>query len=92
MPGFTPAFTVFSIAIAANWAAHAFVVNVQAQLDETAIEKLELLGKTDQIRVGGGWSAIFAPNGEYLAGPHRDDEKVFTLRLTFRKSFLRKTL
>ena len=57
-------------------AAQAFVINVQSRIDERVIEKLGLVGQTDVIRVGGGWSAIIAPNGQFLAGPNRDDETI----------------
>jgi aliphatic nitrilase len=56
--------------------AQSFVINVQSRVDEHAIEKLGLTGQTDMIRTGGGWSAIIAPNGRILAGPHRDDEAI----------------
>lgn len=58
------------------WAAQAFVINVQSRVDEGVIEKLGLVDQPDVIRMGGGWSAIIAPNGEYLAGPHTDDESI----------------
>ena len=30
----------------------------------------------DKIRVGGGLSAIVAPDATYVSGPHRDDETI----------------
>jgi aliphatic nitrilase len=57
-------------------AAQAYVVCVQSRVDEGAIEKIGLTGQTDKIRVGGGFSAIVAPNATYVAGPHRDDETI----------------
>jgi nitrilase len=57
-------------------AAQAYVVCVQSRVDEGAIEKIGLSGQTDKIRVGGGFSAIVAPNATYVAGPHRDDETI----------------
>lgn len=55
-------------------AAQAFVINVQSRVDEQVIEKLDLVGQPEMIRVGGGWSAIIGPNGRILAGPNRDNE------------------
>jgi nitrilase len=57
-------------------AAQVFVVCVQSRIDEGAIEACGLTGQTDKIRVGGGLSAIVAPNATYVAGPHRDDEAI----------------
>lgn len=56
--------------------AQSFVINVQSRVDEEVIRKLDLVGREDMIRTGGGWSAIIAPNGRILAGPHRDDEAI----------------
>lgn len=53
-----------------------FVINVQSRVDEEAIERLGLTGRPDMIRTGGGWTAIIAPNGQVLAGPHTDDEAI----------------
>ncbi len=57
-------------------AAQVFVVCVQGRIDEDAIEKMGLTGQPDKVRVGGGLSAIVAPNATYVAGPHRDDEVI----------------
>lgn len=62
-------------------AAQAFVINVQSRVDERVIEKLDLVGRPEMIRVGGGWSAIIAPNGQILAGPNRDDEVILYAEL-----------
>jgi nitrilase len=57
-------------------AAQVYVICVQSRIDEGAIERIGLAGQPDKIRVGGGLSAIVAPNATYVAGPHRDDEKI----------------
>ena len=57
-------------------AAQVYVVCVQSRLDEMAIERIGLTGQPDKARVGGGLSAIVAPNATYVAGPHRDDEAI----------------
>jgi nitrilase len=57
-------------------AAQVYVVCVQSRIDEGAIEHIGLTGQPDKIRVGGGLSAIVAPNATYVAGPHRDDEAI----------------
>ncbi len=57
-------------------AAQAYVICVQSRVDEQAIERIGLTGQEDKIRVGGGLSAIVAPNATYVAGPHRDDEAI----------------
>ena len=28
------------------------------------------------MRIGGGWSAIIAPNGQFISGPHTDTETI----------------
>jgi aliphatic nitrilase len=55
-------------------AAQSWVVCVQSRIDEATIERIGLSDQPDKIRVGGGLSAIVAPNATYVAGPHRDDE------------------
>ena len=57
-------------------AAQVFVVCAQGRIDEDAIEKIGLTGQPDKVRVGGGLSAIVAPNATYVAGPHRDEEAI----------------
>lgn len=57
-------------------AGQVFVINAQSRIDAQIIEKLDLAGKPDVIREGGGWSAIIAPNGAIMAGPNRDEEKI----------------
>jgi nitrilase len=62
-------------------AAQAFVINVQSRIDEATIERLGFADQPDMLRVGGGWSAIVAPNGQLLAGPNRDDEAILYAEL-----------
>lgn len=57
-------------------AAQVFVICVQSRIDENAIERMGLAGQPDKARVGGGLSAIVAPDATYVAGPHRDDEAI----------------
>jgi len=56
--------------------AQTFVLNAQSCIDEHVISRLELEGREDMIRVGGGWSAIIAPNGQFVAGPHTETETI----------------
>ena len=58
------------------FAAQAYVVCVQGRLDETAIERIGLADQPDKARIGGGLSAIVAPDATYVAGPHRDEEAI----------------
>ena len=57
-------------------AGQTFVLNVQSRIDEDTIGKMGLAGQTDMIRVGGGWTAIVGPDGQMIAGPHRDEEGI----------------
>ncbi len=57
-------------------AGQTFVLNVQSCVNEQVIEKLGLQGQEDMIRTGGGWSAIIAPNGNFVAGPHTETEAI----------------
>ena len=58
-----------------------FVINVQSRIDEDAIEQLGFTGRPDMMRTGGGWTAIIAPNGQIIAGPHTDDEAIIYAEL-----------
>ncbi|RQH02596.1 carbon-nitrogen hydrolase family protein [Natrarchaeobius oligotrophus] len=57
-------------------AGQTFVVNVQACVDETAVETLGFEDQPEMFREGGGWSAIIDPEGRILAGPNTDDETI----------------
>lgn len=57
-------------------AGQTFVINVQSRVDEDTVSMLGLSGRPDMIRVGGGWTAIVGPDGQIVAGPHRDDEAI----------------
>lgn len=63
--------------------AQTFVLNVQSCIDEDTIARLGLSGQTDMIRPGGGWSAIIAPNGTFIAGPHTETEAILHGELDF---------
>jgi nitrilase len=56
--------------------AQTFVINVMSCIDQATIERLGLEDRPDLIRVGGGWTAIVGPNGQIIAGPHRDEEAI----------------
>jgi aliphatic nitrilase len=57
-------------------AGQTFVINVQSRIDEDTLEKLGLTGRPEMARTGGGWTAIIGPNGQIIAGPHRDEEAI----------------
>jgi nitrilase len=57
-------------------AGQTFVINVQSRVDEDVVNRLGLSGQPDMIRVGGGWTAIVGPDGQIIAGPHRDNEAI----------------
>lgn len=58
-----------------------FVINVQSCVDAATIRDLGFEGKPEMVREGGGWSAIIAPTGQILAGPHRDTETILYAEL-----------
>lgn len=66
-------------------AAQTFVLNSQSCIDQDVITKLGLEGRDDMIRTGGGWSAIIAPNGRYIAGPHTETETILYGDLDFQQ-------
>jgi len=55
-------------------AGQTFVINVQSRLDEDAIDRMGLTGRTELARPGGGWSAIVGPDGQIMSGPNTDGE------------------
>lgn len=57
-------------------AAQAFVVCVQGRIDEAIVEKLKLADRPGTLRVGGGMTGVVGPDSNWIAGPHRDDEKI----------------
>jgi nitrilase len=61
----------------------AFVINSTAILTEEIIKALGEGGSTDQLRPGGGYSAIVAPGGKFLAGPEQDEETILYADLDF---------
>ncbi|MDJ0701872.1 MAG: carbon-nitrogen hydrolase family protein [Leptolyngbyaceae cyanobacterium MO_188.B28] len=61
-----------------------FVLNAQGTLDREGYEKLcETDYQRQFLREGGGWSAIVAPGGEYLAEPLKDQEGILYAELDF---------
>ena len=61
--------------------AQCFVINVTAVLTEAIIAELGAGGT--RLRRGGGYSAIIAPNGTFLAGPATDGETILYADLDF---------
>lgn len=61
----------------------AFVINSTAILTEEIIKTLGEGGSTDQLAPGGGYSAIVAPGGKFLAGPELDKETILYADLDF---------
>jgi aliphatic nitrilase len=57
-------------------AGQTFVINVQSRIDADTIARLGLTGRPEMMREGGGWSAIIAPNGQLITGPHTEDETI----------------
>jgi nitrilase len=62
-------------------AAQTFVINVQSCIDLDTIKRLGLEKDTAMARPGGGWTAIIGPDGQLLAGPHRDEEALIFAEL-----------
>ena len=56
--------------------AQAFVVNSTAVLTEEIIAALGSGGSVGRLKQGGGYSAIVAPTGRFLAGPVEDQETI----------------
>jgi aliphatic nitrilase len=56
-----------------------FVVNVTAVLTEAIVAEIG----SDRLHPGGGYSAIIAPNGRFLAGPATEGEIILTADLDF---------
>lgn len=56
--------------------AQAFVVNSTAVLTEEIIASLGTGGSISRLKPGGGYSAIVAPTGRFLAGPVEDKETI----------------
>lgn len=63
--------------------AQAFVVNSTAILTEEIIAALGRRGSVERLRPGGGYSAIVAPAGKFLAGPVEDKETILYADLDF---------
>jgi len=63
--------------------AQAFVVNSTAILTEEIISALGQGGSIDQLAPGGGYSAIVAPGGKFLAGPEQEKETILYADLDF---------
>jgi aliphatic nitrilase len=57
-----------------------FVINVTAVLTEAIIAEI---GGNGRLHAGGGYSAIIAPNGRFLAGPATEGETILYADLNF---------
>lgn len=61
-----------------------FVLSAQGTLDQAGYEKLcDTEYQQQFLRQGGGWSAIIAPGGDYLAEPLTDQEGILYAELDF---------
>lgn len=56
-------------------AAQSFVVCVMTPVAQDSIDKLGFADRPDMITTGGGWTAVIAPNGQIIAGPHTGAEE-----------------
>jgi aliphatic nitrilase len=56
--------------------AQAFVVNVTSVLTPEILTALGSGGSVAKLQPGGGYTAIVAPRGDFLAGPVRDGEEI----------------
>jgi nitrilase len=56
-----------------------FVINVTAVLTEAIVAEIG----SDRLKAGGGYSAIIAPNGRFLAGPETTGETILYADLDF---------
>lgn len=65
--------------------AQAFVISVTSLLTEEIIAALGNEGSVSSLQPGGGYSAIVAPGGEYLAGPEKEKEGLLYAELAFDK-------
>ena len=59
-----------------RWRAQAYVICAQSRHRRGRDRRDRPHGQPDKIRVGGGLSAIVAPDASYVSGPHRDDEAI----------------
>ncbi|MCL1896501.1 MAG: carbon-nitrogen hydrolase family protein [Clostridiales bacterium] len=56
-------------------AAQAFVICVMTPVAQDSIDRLGFAGRPDMMKTGGGWTAVIAPNGQVIAGPHTGAEE-----------------
>jgi len=60
-------------------AAQSFVVCVMTPVAQDSVDKLGFSDRPDMMTTGGGWTAVIAPNGQIIAGPHTGaEEKLLT--------------
>lgn len=82
MPGINP--IIDAAARSYAFEAQAFVINVTSVLTEGALAALPAEIR-DQLKVGGGYSGIVAPRGDWLAGPVLDGESLIYAELDFQR-------
>lgn len=84
-PGGMPGINTIIDAAARHYAfeAQAFVINVTSVLTEAALGAL-VPEVRDKLKVGGGYSGIIAPRGDWLVGPILDGETLLYADLDFR--------
>ncbi|HEY0710060.1 MAG TPA: carbon-nitrogen hydrolase family protein, partial [Polyangia bacterium] len=56
--------------------AQAFVVSVTSVMTAATLEALGTGGSSAKLQVGGGYTAILTPRGDFLAGPQREGEAI----------------
>jgi aliphatic nitrilase len=83
-PGGMPGINSIIDAAARSYAfeAQAFVINVTSVLTEASLAALEPELR-DQLKVGGGYSGILTPRGDWLAGPQLEGEALLYAELDF---------
>ena len=60
-------------------AAQTFVICVMTPVAQDTLDKLGFADRPDLIKTGGGWTAIIAPDGQIICGPHEgSEEKLLT--------------
>lgn len=57
-------------------AGQTFVICVQSVINQDVLDKLGMQDRPEMIRTGGGWSAIFNPDGQIIGGPLKEEEGI----------------
>lgn len=71
-------FDHYSSTLASSYAIRnqCFVIMVQGRIDQRIVDKLGVSDADDIPTIGGGLSGVLGPDGQWIAGPHRDDEAI----------------